>query len=119
MPTTATTTISDPCDYQAAFRGATIDLVFTSPGVFRARLTTVNLPRVRLCCLQESLPRIAYVALTREMVNFAFSRSLRPSIWGGAELKSQDLMFHSLGEGMHQRMHGAVSWSSLRNQLRR
>jgi AraC-like DNA-binding protein len=111
MPATATRIISDPCDYQAGFRGATVNLVLTGPGTFSARLTTVNLPCIRLYSFKESLPRTAYVALTPRTVNFTFSLSSPPPIWGGAEMKSQDLMFHAIGECMHQRTRGAASWS--------
>ena len=111
MPANGTATFFNPSDYQAGFRGGTINLVFTGPGAFTARLTTVSLPHLRLYSVQESLPRIAYVALAPDSVNFAFpilpNRSL---VWGAFKMKPRDLMFHSIGERMHQCTTGAAGW---------
>jgi AraC-like DNA-binding protein len=114
MAATSTRTFSDPGDFQAGFGGATIDLVFTRPGIFSARLTSVSLPGLKLLSVQESLARIAYISLAPETTNFTFStRSQPPPIWGGVEMKSQDLMFHSVGERMHQRTGGASSCGTI------
>ncbi len=111
MPVTGTTVFSDPGDYQAGFRGARINLVFTGPGTFGARLTSVSLPHLKLFSIQESLPRIAYVSLPPRWVTFAFPTCFEPPpIWSGIEMKPQDLMFHSVGERMHQRTSGACKW---------
>jgi AraC-like DNA-binding protein len=111
MPVTGTIAFSDPGDYQTSFRGATINLVFIGPGTFGARLTSVCLPHLRLFSVQESLPRIAYVSLPPRWVTFAFPTSFKPPpIWSGIEMKPQDLMFHSVGERMHQRTSGACKW---------
>ena len=75
MPANGTATFFNPGDYQAGFRGGTINLVFTGPGIFTARLTTVSLPHLRLYSVQESLPRIAYVALAPELGEFCVSDS--------------------------------------------
>ena len=53
MPAIGTTTFSDPSVFQADFRGATINLVFTGPGIFSARLTSVSLPHLELHSVQE------------------------------------------------------------------
>ena len=112
MPATGTTTFFDSADYQAGFRGAIINLVFTGPGLFNARLTSVSLPHLRLFSAQETRQRIAHVSLPPASVNFAFLTFTKsPPIWGGVEIKSQDLMFHSIGERMHQRTRGANGWS--------
>jgi AraC-like DNA-binding protein len=111
MPATGTTTFSDPGDYQAGFRGATINLVFTGPGIFAARLTSVSLPHLELFSMQESLPRIAYVSLAPKSVSFAFPMvSKTPVRWGGLEMKPDDLMSHGVGEHMHQCTKGASEW---------
>jgi AraC-like DNA-binding protein len=112
MPANETAVFFNSSDYQAGFRGATINLVFTGPGIFTARLTTVSLPHLRLYSVQESLPRIAYVALAPDSVNFAFPAPPNTSlVWGALKMKPRDLMFHSLGERMHQCTGGASGWS--------
>ena len=73
MPVSGTTIFSDSADYQAGFRGAKINLVFTGPGVFYARVTSVRLPHLRLFSIEESLPRIAFVSLPEEWLHFAFA----------------------------------------------
>jgi AraC-like DNA-binding protein len=112
MPANETAVFFNSSDYQAGFRGATINLVFTGPGIFTARLTTVSLPHLRLYSVQESLPRIAYVALAPDSVNFAFPAPPNTSlVWGALKMKPRDLMFHSLGERMHQCTGGTSGWS--------
>ena len=112
MPVTGTIAFSDPGTYQADFRGATINLVLTGPGAFCARLTSVSLPHLKLFSVQESLPRIAYVSLQPQWVTFTFPMSFRPPpIWSGIEMKPPNLMFHSVGERMHQRTNGTCKWN--------
>ena len=112
MPANETAVFFNSSDYQAGFHGATINLVFTGPGIFTARLTTVSLPHLRLYSVQESLPRIAYVALTPDSVNFSFPVPPNTSlVWGALRMKPRDLMFHSIGERMHQCTGGAGGWS--------
>jgi hypothetical protein len=110
MPASGTATFSDPGDYLAGFHGATINVILTSPGAFSAHLTSVSLPHTTLYSVRESLPHTAYVALPAKTVNFTFSLSAPAPIWGGAEMNSGDLMFHSIGERMHQRTRGAGRW---------
>ena len=111
MPATGTTTFFDPTDYLTGFHGAIINLVFTGPGIFTARLTTVSLPHLKLFSVQEKLPRIAYVAPAPGSVNFAFSmRSNSPLVWGAQEMRPYDLLFHGVGERIHQCTSGTSSW---------
>jgi len=111
MPVTGTTTFSDPSVFQADFRGAIINLVFTGAGMFSARLTSVSRRHLKLYSVQESLARIAYVSLPPESANFTFPTGTEPSpIWGGMKMKSRDLAFHGVGESMHQRTGGAGGW---------
>jgi hypothetical protein len=57
---------------------------------------------------------IAYVALAPkpELAFVAFPTHCDPPpIWGGVELRPGDVVFHSRGEGMHQRTSGPSGWS--------
>ena len=112
MPVSGTTIFSDSADYQAGFRGAKINLVFTGPGVFCARVTSVRLPHLRLFSVEESLPRIAFVSLPGEWLHFAFVVAPSgPSIWAGLQMQSLDLMVHSVGEHLHQQTGKGYKWS--------
>jgi AraC-like DNA-binding protein len=111
MPAYGTCTFTDPGDYQAGFRGAKIKLVFASGEDFKARLTWVQLPNLLLFCSQENLPRVAYISLVPDAVFVGFP--MRPTAaptWSGVELQTSDIVFHSLGERMHQRTSGASHW---------
>lgn len=112
MPATGTVTFCNSADFQETFRGAKINLVLTKPGRFCTHLTTVSLPHLTLFSLRECLPRIAYVSMPSELVNFAFPTFVDlPQIWGGSEMRLGDLMFYSAGKGVHQRTSGTSQWS--------
>jgi AraC-like DNA-binding protein len=112
MPRIGPTIFNDPADYQASLCGARVNFVFTGRGDFKARLTGVELPNLLLLCGQENLPRIAYLSLASKRVFVAFPMHFDPPlICGGIELRSGDVVFHSRGERMHQRTHGASRWA--------
>jgi AraC-like DNA-binding protein len=105
---------SDPDDYQAAIEGATgatVKLVQTSGGNFKARLTWLSLPHLRVLLGHENLPRIAYVSLPSERLVISISTSVVPLIWGGRELRDGDIVLHSRGERAHQRTTGESQWA--------
>jgi AraC-like DNA-binding protein len=114
MPGSGTGTFIDPDDYQASLRQARIELVVTSRGSFNARLTWVTFHHLQLLHSEEDLPRIAYVSLAPELVFVGFAtRPDPPMLWGGVELQTGDLLFHSRAERFHQRTTGACGWSLL------
>jgi AraC-like DNA-binding protein len=114
MPTSGTSTYSDPEDYQSNVRGARINLTFACYGEFRARLSWVEFRHLHLLRSQESLPRIAYVALAPERVFITFpTQPDPPPIWGGVKLGSGDILLHGRGERMHQRTSAASRWGSV------
>src|SRR5215203_291011 len=89
MPASGTSTYTDPDDYQANVRGARVELVLACRGDFKARLTWVELRDLHVLRSQESLPRIAYVALAPERLFVAFpTHNDPPPIWGGVKVKS-------------------------------
>jgi AraC-like DNA-binding protein len=111
MPTSGTSTCSDPDDYQSKVRGARINLVFAGGGDFRARLTWVELRHLHLLRGKENLPRIAYISLASERVFVAFSTHRDPSpIWGGVRLRPGDIVLHGRGERIHQRTTAPGGW---------
>jgi len=114
MPASSRRIFTDAEDYAEALQEARIEIVVTSPGAFRARLTHVVLPHLRLLVVSESLPRTAYVALRPERVCVAFPlRSDSSSVWGGVRLQRGQIVFHSRGERFHQRTNGPTEWGLL------
>jgi len=114
MPGSGTSTFIDPDDYQASLRQARLDLLVTSQGVFKARLTWVSLHCLQLLHSDEDLPRIAYASLAPALIFVGFATRPNPSmLWGGGELQTADIIFHSRGERFHQRTTGPCGWSLL------
>ncbi len=114
MPASGTGTFIDPEDYQASLRRTRIDLLVTSPGTFNARLTWATLHHLQLLRSEEDVSRIAYVSLDPALVFVGFTtRPDPPMLWGGQQLQSNEIIFHSPGERFHQRTTGPCSWSLL------
>ena len=114
MPASGTGTFIDPEDYQASLRRTRIDLLVTSPGAFNARLTWATLHQLQLLRSEEDVSRIGYVSLDPALVFVGFTtRPDPPMLWGGQQLQSNEIIFHSPGERFHQRTTGPCSWSLL------
>jgi AraC-like DNA-binding protein len=112
MPGSGTGTFIDPDGYQARFNHVRIDLLATSQGPLKANLTWATLHHLQLLRGEEDMPRIAYVSLAPTLVFAGFAtRPDPPMVWGGVELQTGDLIFHSRGERFHQRTTGPCSWS--------
>jgi AraC-like DNA-binding protein len=112
MPGSGTSTFIDPDDYQASLRQARLDIVVTSQGAFGAHMTWATLHHLRLLHSEEDLPRIAYLSLDPALLFVGFT--MRPDLsmlWGGVELQTGDLIFHSRGERFHQSTTGPCSWN--------
>ena len=104
----------DPEDYESALHDARVELVVSRQGGFRACLSRVALPHLQLVACSETLPRIAYVAMPFERVCITFpTRADSPLIWGGVTIRRGDVVFHSRGEGLHQRTSGRTNWNLL------
>jgi len=112
MPGSGTRTFLDHDRYEASLRQAQIELVVTSPGAFRARLTWAELHHSQLLRCEEDFPRIGYVSLAPRLVFVGFpAHSGTLPVWGGRQLQAGDIMFHSRGERLHQSTPGPSIWS--------
>ena len=112
MPLVSTAIFADPDHYGASLHGAKIALVFTDQGDFNARTTSVELPNLRLLCSQERLSRIAFISLPTKRVFISLPTHFdAPPICAGIELKLGDIIFHGIGDCMHQRTYGPTNWA--------
>ncbi len=112
MPGSGMRTFLDPDYYAASLRQAQLELVITSRGEFKARLTWAELHHLQLLRCEEDFPRIAYLSLTPRLVFVAFpAPSVSMPVWRGTELQVGDIMFHSRGERLHQSTPGCSIWS--------
>jgi AraC-like DNA-binding protein len=104
---------ADPNDYQANLPPRT-HLLALEPAVFQARLTWVDLADLNLLHARETGPRIAYVSLSPEWVFINFPTQRSPTlIYDGAPLQLGDIVFHSVGQQLHQRTIGDTAWASI------
>ena len=114
MASNGTATFSSPDDYQtgiggATSKGASVNLIVTGGGDFRARLTWLNLHGLRLLCGSENLPSVAYVSCRRSGGG-AVSDQHGAVDMGRTRLRFGDIVFHSRGERTHRWTPGASRW---------
>ena len=113
MPGSGSSVFTDADGYQASLQDM-LDLLALRPRDFRARLTWVDLRSFYLLRAQEDAPRVAYVTLPPEQVFVTFpTRRDATLITSGTELRFGDVVFHSLGERLHQRTTAAGHWGSI------
>ncbi len=113
MPAGGSSIFTDADGYQACLRDL-FDLLVPHPRDFRARLTWVDLPSLRLLRADEASSRVAYVTLSPEQVFLTFPiKQGSVLIAGGVDLHFGDFMFHSRGERLHQRTTTACRWGSI------
>ena len=113
MPASGSTIFTDADGYQASLRDI-FDLLVLDPREFRARLTWVEMPNISLLRAREDSSRVAYVTFPQERAFVIFPLEQNSSlICTGVELKFGDIMFHALGQRLHQRTTAATNWGSI------
>jgi AraC-like DNA-binding protein len=104
---------ADSGDYQANLPPTTYVLAL-QPAQFQARLTWLELADLQLLHARETGSRIAYVSLPSEWVFITFPTQRSPTlIYDGAPLQKGDIVFHSVGQQLHQRTIAATAWGSI------
>lgn len=111
MSRAGTRTFDDPDRYRTLFRGADIDLVFTAPGEFKARLTWAELPNLSIWGTQENIARIASISFepSRDFISFPASAD-SGLIWNGIDLQPNEIVFHRPGSRAYDRGDRAGGW---------
>jgi AraC-like DNA-binding protein len=111
MAESGTATFANSDDYQAGIGDASVNLIITGGGDFRARLTWLNLRHLHVLRGFEGPPRVAYISLSPARVFVSFPTSEGPpTTYCGVELLFGDFVFHSRGERTHQRTNGESQW---------
>jgi AraC-like DNA-binding protein len=112
MPGTGTRTFVEPERYEESLRSVQVQLVVTSPGEFKARLTWAELHHLQLLRGEEDLPRIAFLSLPPRLVFVGFPMVTTAStMWRGTELQAGDVVLNNIGERLHQVTTGPSTWS--------
>jgi AraC-like DNA-binding protein len=114
MPRSSTFQFDDPLPYQAAIR-APVVLAIASKGVFRARLTKIDLDRLWLQAASENLPRVSYGESGPERARIVFladegQGTIRHS---GIELSADAIIVDGAGSTRHLRTWGPCRWASM------
>ena len=115
MPSSSTSTFSEPDEFEAALRRQTdVDLLVTEQEHFRSRLTQVGLRRLHLTVADETAPRIAFVSMRPDLVMVWWAIG-RPGsqIWCGTPSLAGELMRLGPGDRAHARTQGASHWAGL------
>lgn len=106
-----TSTFDDPNRYRKQFRGADIDLVFTAPGDFKARLTWLDLPNFSLLGAQDNGARIASISFEPARAFISFPDPPGAAIWNGIELQPGEIVLHRPGSRIHDRGNRTNRWN--------
>ena len=114
-PTVQTSVFSEPDDYQAALQlEGGFELVITGPGAFRAELTRIELPRMRLMAGCERLARIGFITQAPDLIRIVLPMRHGELLFsGGIVSRTDELVTHAPGQSIHERTDGPCHWRSI------
>jgi len=111
MAQRGTATFVNPDEYGTSIGAARVNIIVTGTGDFNARLTWLNLDQLSLLHCRENLPRVGFFSLSPAQAFVSFStKAAMPLTYDALCLQHGDVVFHSLGERLHQRFNGASQW---------
>jgi AraC-like DNA-binding protein len=115
MPSSAKLTFADPYEYQASIGSSGVRVVVTKRGEFQAKLTRIELHRLRVVSGWQSLASIAHIApLTNRNVLFFLTKSQQAATTlGGIEFRPGDIASAALGGEFHHRGVGSARWGAI------
>src|SRR5215813_2864016 len=115
MPGSRMSVFGEAEDFQASLSADGVaDMLFTGRGDFRARLTQVELERVRLAAVEEAQARIAFVVVPAGRVLVAFPIDRGPSpVWSGIEIRTAEMVTFGPGQRLHVLTIGACHWGAI------
>ena len=94
MPASMMSVLCNASDLEEALRNiGDFHLIVTGRGEFCARLTQVELQRLRLCAVHELVSRIGFLRIPPDIVLALFSIGDQPSpIWSGLSLNKGEIL---------------------------
>ena len=115
MPSSAIRTFIDPDMYFAGIRNLQIDGVITKRGEFRAESTRVDLHRLWMHRLDESLPRIMRVTPSgkRSVILFATNPHQPETQVSGIEASQDQIAMFGLDWPYYLRSSAACGWGTM------
>jgi AraC-like DNA-binding protein len=114
MPSSEVHTFTDPDDYAAAIRAATVEATVTGRGQFAAKRIRIDLHRLWMQRFTENLPRVLHTSLApgRAVITFR-TRPGRGLLWSGVEMQADYITRHSEGEETHQLSSGKACFGAM------
>jgi AraC-like DNA-binding protein len=115
MPGSRASVFGEAEDFEAALSADGVaGLLITGRGQFRARLTQVELDRLRLTAVEESQQRIAFVTVPPGTILVSFPIEDGPSpVWGGTEVRTGEMITFGRGQRLHARTLGPSRWGAI------
>src|ERR1019366_2825401 len=115
MPLSAVSNFVDAHAYEAALRGASTEFLISEKGDFRAELTLIDLPRLRIRCGRESLSRISHVRAPagRGLLYFMFEAGQPAMHVGGRALSAGEIVVCAPGSTQHGWTSAPCGWGSI------
>lgn len=105
---------TDPDEMATVMRPIDGSLVVMERGVFSANATWIDLNRLWMQHVEETLPRIWHVGLPSDRAVIWFLTRPGPTVaFQGADVGANDISLCSIGEPVWQRLTGASSWGSM------
>jgi hypothetical protein len=109
MPSSAVHRFSDPDDYAAAIRAATVEVMITGRGQFTAKRIRIDFQRLWMQRLSESLPRVLHLAAMPGRAAIMFRTRPGPSLLlSGVEMQADHITRHCEGDDAYQLSSGPV-----------
>jgi AraC-like DNA-binding protein len=115
MPSSATRTFTDPDSYFAGIRNLQIDGVITKRGEFRAESTRIDLHRLWMHRIDESLPRIMRITPSGKRSLILFATNLyQPAMQvSGIETSQAQIAMFGLDWPYYLRSSAACGWGTM------
>jgi len=114
MPSIIVRTFTDPDDFAASFLGTNVEMTILGRGCFEAKAIRIDLGRLQVRRLSDSLPRIAHVADVAEQAIISFRTEPGPRlIRDGAEMLTPNITWRSSAASYFHKSDGLANWGSM------
>ena len=114
MPSSAVHAFTDPDAYMAAIRATEVEVTVSAPGSFAAKLIRIDLHRLWMQRLSESLPRVLHSALMSGRAIITFRTLPGPSLlWSGVDMRADNITRHSEGHEAYQLSSGPARFGAM------
>jgi len=115
MPFSTSSIFGERDNFQAALsKEGGLKQFVTVHGQFRARMIQVELEHLRLSAIEESLPRIGFLAVPASKILVSFPMGDQPApVWGGISPRNNELMTFGPGYRGHMRTEGRCQWGAI------